>query len=343
MWKIGDLRIDGRVVLGPMSGFTSRGYRDFMKQFGVAVSVTEMTSDRAIIHNPENNSEYIAFDRNYPTGLQLFGSDPEIMAEAARIALKVNPNIDFFDVNMGCPVPKISRSGSGAVLMKDPKRCGEIVRRIKSAVDVPVTAKIRLGWDADSMNFREVIGELESADVDAISLHARTKEERYIGTPHYDLLEGLRSEMSVPLIISGNIFTAGDAVRAAGITGAEAVMVARGGVGNPFLVSQINHCFETGEILPNPTISQQIDWCMELTDMIVEEKGEDVGIRKMRCFAPKFIAGCHRSREYRFRLAFELTDRPSLDSILEEIRSKMGDERIYLNVPPVRKCSDEGV
>ena len=328
MWRIGDIELEGRVVLGPMSGVTSRCYRDFMKPFGVAVSVTEMTSDMGIIHGVRRTDDYIQFERNYPTGVQLFGHDPECMADAAEAALRSNPNVDFFDVNMGCPVKKVLRSHSGSYLMKFPKRCGEIIRAMKRRVDVPVTAKIRLGWDSDSINFREVIGELVSADADAIALHLRTKEEKYAGTPHYDLAEGLQKEIPVPLIVSGNIYSVDDAVRAREVTGAEGIMVARGGVGNPFLVTQIDRFFRTGERLQNPTVSQQIDWCLELADRIYADRREDIATGLMRGFAPKFISGCHKCREYRFRLATEIVDRPSMESLLDEIRERMGGERI---------------
>jgi tRNA-dihydrouridine synthase B len=328
MWKLGDLEISGRVVLGPMSGYTSSGYRDFMKPFGVAVSVTEMISATGLLHGQDRTMDYVRFPRNAPTGVQLFGNGPETMAFAAREAMKANPDIDFFDINMGCPASKVLRTSAGAALMDDPERCGEIVRMVKWAVDVPVTAKIRLGANAERMNFRKVIKVLEDAGVDAIALHARTKAERYIGEPHYDLIKNLQSEMSVPLIVSGNIYTADDAKNALDVTGAAAVMVARGGVGNPFLITQTDRLLRTGEVLPNPTISQQVDWCLELADRIMAEKGDEEGIMKMRSIAPRFIAGCHRSRIYRRRLAVETVDRTSLEALLEDVRARMGDERI---------------
>ena len=327
MWKIGDMNIEGRVVLGPMSGITSSCYRDFMKPFGVAVSVTEMTSDRGIIHGHERSMAYVRFKQNYPTGLQLFGNDPDILARAAKIAAFNNSNIDFFDINMGCPVSKIVNNGSGSALMEDPRKCGDIVRRIKEVVDIPVTAKIRLGSDKN-INFRLVIDELTDAGADVIVVHARTKEELYTGIPHFELVEDLQSEMSVPLIISGNIYSLDDAVRAVDITGASAVMVARGAVGNPYLISQIDSYYRTGEILSNPTVSQQVHWCLSLADAMIQEKGEVSAMNVLRGIAPKFIAGCHECREYRHRLAVETVDLEGLARLLHEIEFKMGDERI---------------
>ncbi|MDD4222651.1 MAG: tRNA-dihydrouridine synthase, partial [Candidatus Methanomethylophilus sp.] len=334
MWRLGDLRIGGRTVLGPMSGFTSAAYRDFMKPFGAAVCVTEMVSAQGVIHGHSRTAAYLGFGRNYPTGLQLFGHDPEILAQAAAAAVKMNPNIDFIDINMGCPVPKVVRNGAGSVLIKDPAKCGEIVRRVKAAVDIPVTAKIRLGWTPATVNFREVIAELTAAGVDAVAVHVRTRDQRYAGEPRYDLVPGLQQEMSVPLIISGNIYTVADAVRAVGITGAAAVMVARGGVGDPFLLTQIERYFHDGTVLPNPTVRKQTEWCLELADMILAEQGEDAGVRRLRTLAPHFVAGCRRSREYRNRLATETDSRADLAALLNEISAEDGGERIYTEGRP---------
>ncbi|MCQ2079855.1 MAG: tRNA-dihydrouridine synthase [archaeon] len=327
MWKIGDIEIDGRVVLGPMSGYTTPAFRDFMKPFGVAVSYTEMVSDMGCIHGMDTTRAFIEYPPNRVTGVQLFGSRPENLVKASEFAMKVNPDIDFFDVNMGCPVPKVNRSGSGSALMKDPKLCGEIVRQLKRNCDVPVTAKNRLGWSSGTINFREVIRELEEAGVDAIAIHARTREERYAGSPHYDMIEGLRREMSVPLIVSGNIYLLEDAIEAQRITGADGVMVARGGIGNPYLCTQIDHYFRTGERLRNPTVSQQVDWCLQLADAVIEELGTDAAMRRLRSYAPHFIAGCYRSREYRNMLT-QIQSRDDLVEILERIRLKLGDDVI---------------
>ena len=325
-WGIGDLKVDGRVVLGPMSGYTSPSYRDFMKPFGVAVSVTEMVSDKGVVYNQPRTNDYLRFPPNHPTGVQLFGGDPEEMALAASKALKINPDIAFFDVNMGCPVNKVTRNGGGSSLMRNPELCGGIVRTMKKAVDVPVTAKIRLGWSRSEMNFREVIDELQSADVDCVMIHVRTRSEKYAGNPDYNDVRDLRSEMSVPLVVSGNIYSLEDAVHALDVSGAEGVMVARGGVGNPFLVTQIDEYCRTGRSLPNPTVSQQVDWCLQFTDMLLQEKGEEVAVRKMRSYAPRFIAGCRYGREYRKMLATETRDLDTLRAMLEDIRNARGDE-----------------
>ena len=322
MWKIKDLEINSKVVLAPMAGITFSSYREFMSQFGFGVCVTEMVSDMGLIYDNKETNTYIKFDRgNYYTGVQLFGHDPETIKKAALICLEKNSNIDFFDINMGCPVPKVTKTGAGSHLMTNPKLCGDIVSAIKEVTDKPVSAKIRLGYN--EVNFLDVIFELEKAGVDAITIHARTRKELYGGEPHYDLLKDLRKQMTVPLIISGNIYTLDDAINALNITGADAVMVARGGVGNPFLITQIKHYYETGERLPNPSFLEQMDYCLALAKSMVEEKGELTAMRIYRSIAPKFFSGFANSRTLRTILATSLTDYQSLVNILNEFKDSL--------------------
>lgn len=320
MWKIKNLEINSKVVLGPMAGITFRSYREFMSRFGFGVCITEMVSDMGLIYGNEETSTYIDFQKgDYLTGVQLFGHEPENIKKAAEIALKKNNCIDFFDINMGCPVPKVTNTGAGSALMKNPKLCGDIVRAIKEVTDKPVTAKIRLGWDNNSINFLEVIKELEKAGVDMIAIHSRTRKELYSGEPHHELLKGLREKMSVPLVISGNIYTLDDAIRAMEITSADAVMVARGGIGNPYLLKQINEYFTNGNRLESPSLKEQLQWCKELGEMIAKEKGEFTGMRVYRAIAPKFIQGIPNAKKYKVRLCTELTTLDSLNQILKDI------------------------
>ena len=330
MWKLGKFEIDSKVVLAPMAGFTFRSYREFMANFGFGVCVTEMVSDMGLFYGNEETKTYINFKKgNYLTGVQLFGHDPIYLKKAAEIALNANPDIDFFDVNMGCPVPKVVDSGSGSALMKNPKLCGDIIRAIKEVTDKPVTAKIRLGWDSKSINYLDVIHELEEAGVDMIAIHSRTKKELYLGEPHHDMLKGLRSQMKVPLIISGNINTLDDAINALEITGADAVMVARGGVGNPFLLTQINEYFKSGNRLESPSLKEQLEWSYELGTKVVEEKGEDRGMRIYRSIAPKFLVGIKNCKGYRLRLSSELVSLESLKNILMDVAN---DNNVELSV-----------
>ena len=320
MWKIKNLQINSRVVLAPMAGITFASYREFMSQFGFDVCVTEMVSDMGLIYQNKETESYIAFNKgNYYTGVQLFGHDPETIKQAALIVLSKNRNVDFIDVNMGCPVNKVTETGAGSSLMKNPKLCGDIIRAIKSVTDKPVTAKIRLGWNNESMNYLDVIDELEKAGVDMIAIHSRTRKELYAGEPHHELLKDLGSKMKVPLVISGNIFSLDDAIKALDTTKASAVMVARGGMGNPFLLKQINQYYLDGTRLENPSLKEQIQWCAELGKMVAEEKGEEVGMRIYRTIAPKFFSGFKNTKKYRNRLVTELVSYESLLNILKDI------------------------
>ena len=321
MWKLGNFVVKGKVVLAPMAGITSEGYRKYLNSFGVDICVTEMVSDMGLIYENKETEGYVKFEKdNVLTGLQLFGSNPDNLAKACTLALNINPDIDFIDVNMGCPVPKVTKTGAGSHLMLNPKLCGDIIHALKSVTDKPITAKIRLGYN--EVNFKEVIKELENAGVAAIGIHARTRKELYSGLPHFDLLKDLRKEMSVPLMVSGNIYTLDDAINAIEITGADAVMVARGGVGNPFLITQIKHYYESGERLPNPSFLEQCDYCLALARSMIEEKDEYTAMRIYRGIAPKFFQGFPNSRTLRTVLATSLTDYQSLVKIIDEFKEE---------------------
>ena len=321
MWKLGEYQIKGKVVLAPMAGITSEGYRKYLNSFGVDLCVSEMVSDMGLIYKNKETESYVRFDKDdVLTGLQLFGSNPENLAKATQLAININPNIDFIDVNMGCPVPKVTKTGAGSSLMLNPTLAGDIIKAIKKVTDKPVTAKIRLGYN--EVNFLDVIKELENSGVAAIGIHARTRKELYSGKPHYDLLKDLRKQMKVPFMVSGNIYTLDDAINALQITGADAVMVARGGVGNPFLITQIKHYFETGERLPNPSFLEQCNYCLELAKYLVEEKGEFSAMRIYRGIAPKFFTGFANSRTLRTVLTTSLTDYKSLERIIEEFKQE---------------------
>ena len=321
MWKLDKFIVKGKVVLAPMAGVTSEGYRKYLNTFGVDVCVSEMVSDMGLIYQNKETESYVKYQKDgVLTGVQLFGAKPENLAKAAIQAIEINPEIDFFDVNMGCPVPKVTKTGAGSALMLNPKLCGEIIKAIKSVTDKPVTAKIRLGYN--EVNFLDVIKALEDAGVDAIGIHARTRKELYMGEPHFDLLKDLRSKMKVPLMVSGNIYTLDDAINALEITGADAVMVARGGMGNPYLIKQIKTYFETGEKLANPSFLEQCEYCLELAKSMCEEKGELTAMRIYRGIAPKFFSGFANSRVLRTVLATSLTDYQSLVNILDEFKKE---------------------
>ena len=318
MFKFGNLEIKGKVVLAPMAGYTFNSYREFMNKFGVSLCYTEMVSVMGLIYDNKETFDYINFPKSeVPTGVQLFGDDPEKFIEAVKICERFNPNIDFYDVNMGCPVVKVTKTGAGSALLKDPAKCGEIIKAIKSVTDKPVSAKIRLGWDKNSINFVEVIEELEKAGIDLIAIHARTTKDLYIGTPKYELIRDLREKMHIPLVVSGNIYTPEDAINALEITKADAVMVARGGVGNPRLITNINNIINNKEI-KNPSLMEQIKYCKELAKAICDEKGEIVGMRIFRSMGSKFFNGFPNCKALKNRITTETFTYSDLEMIIEE-------------------------
>lgn len=317
MWKLGNIEIDGKVVLAPMAGYTSFGYRKFFNRFNVALTFTEMVSDMGLIYSNKETIDYLPQETSdIPVGVQLFGSEPENILKAAKIAKKLSKQVDFFDINMGCPVPKVTKTGAGSALLKDPKKCGQIIRLLKENFDIPITAKIRMGWDDKSLNYLEVIKELEEAGVDMISIHARTKKDLYSGEARFEELKDLKDKMHVPLVVSGNIFTLDDAIKALELTKADAVMVARGALGNPYLAKQIDCYYRYGLSFDGPTIQNQVGWCLRLAQDLIKEKGEEKAMLIYRSIAPKFFSNLVNVKQLKTRLACELKTYDDLKNII---------------------------
>lgn len=319
MWNIKNIKIKSHVVLGPMAGITSLAYRDFMKPFGVGLSVTEMVSDCGLIYGNKTTLEYIkTSDVDRPVAIQLFGSSADTICKAIDIVIQHNKNIDIIDINLGCPVPKVTKTGAGSALLKDPKKLEEMMSEIVKHSPLPVTAKIRLGWDEKSINVFENVKALENAGVAAIAVHTRTTKQGYAGKANYELIRDLGKNMKVPLIISGDIFSLDDAIKAIDITKATAVMVARGGVGNPNLVTQINEYFESGKKLPDVSLETNIEYLYEFTDMLIEEKGEDRAMMVLRGIAPKFFNSYPNMKTLKAELSQKLTTRKSIVEIINK-------------------------
>ena len=321
MFKIGNVEINGKVVLAPMAGVTSLAYRNFMKPFGVALTVTEMVSDCGLIYDNKKTIDYIKtteFER--PVAIQLFGSSAETICKAMDVVLKINPNIDMFDINLGCPAPKVTKTGAGSALLRDPEKLEKMFTEICKHSPIPVTAKIRLGWNEENINFKENIKALEKAGIAAIGLHARTTRAGYAGKPRWDLVKSLRDEMSVPLIVSGDMYDVSDAIKALEITHADAIMVARGGVGNPKLIKRINSHFNDNVELEKATLEESKDYLLKLADMMIEEKGEYSAMMVLRGIAPKFFLGLPGTKKIRSKLASALTTKQSLIKIMDELK-----------------------
>lgn len=322
MIVINNKKIEGKVILAPMAGITSSGYRKFMSKFGISLLYTEMISDMGLIYGNQETLDYLNYEKlDAPLGVQLFGSDVDNLVKAAKIVKEKAPFVDFIDINMACPVNKVIKTGAGSSLLKDPKKCGEIVRRIREETSLPVSAKIRLGISDKNLNFQEVIDELIKGGVSFIALHARSAKQLYSGLPQFDVIKDLQERMSVPLIISGNIYTYEDAIKAMEITKAEYVMVARGGIGNPTLIKQINEYLSLGRVISTTSFKQQVNFCLELARDLIEEKGEERAMRIFRGIGTKFFNGFPNTKRLKNRICTELTDYNSLVNIIQDYKN----------------------
>lgn len=322
MWKIGNVEVNGQVVLGPMAGVTTAAYRAFMEPFGVAAAYTEMISDCGLIYQNKETYSYLkSFPRKMPLGVQLFGGSKETLLKGLYELEKSGFDYDFVDINLGCPVPKVTKTGAGSAWLQRPDELKEMMKEFVARSQKPVTAKIRLGWDEESINYLAVIKGLEEAGVSMISLHLRTKSQLYAGKAQYHLARGLRSKMNVPLVISGDIFSLDDAINALEITGAEAVMVARGAMGNPQLIKQIDHYLKTGEKIPDATLTEQLEYMDHLARLLIEEKSEIPAIKQLRGILPKFLNSYPGMKPFRVQIVAEIETYQDVVSIIERIKA----------------------
>ncbi|MDY0214627.1 MAG: tRNA-dihydrouridine synthase family protein [Bacilli bacterium] len=322
MWKIGNTVINGKTILAPMAGITTNAYREFMRSFGVALCYTEMISDSGLVFNNEITYTYLPTnEEKRPTSIQLFGGDTNKLLAAIDKIEKHTDNYDFLDLNLGCPVPKVTKNNGGSAWLKYPKELISMVKAVVEKSAKPVTVKIRIGWDERQINFKELLPELEKAGVSLIAVHLRTTTQLYSGKACYDLAENLQDLINIPLVISGDIYTLDDAIKAMNITGAKAVMLARGQLGNPFLATQIERYYETGERLPSPTLDQQLTYMKTLAEMMAKEKGSHHGILTMRGISPHFLKGYPFVKEFRVKLS-QMKSLAELDVIIAEIRER---------------------
>ena len=321
--KIGNVELNGNVILGPMAGITHLAYREFMKPFGVALSYSEMISDCGISYGNARTFEYLqTSEMDSPVGLQIFGFSLENSAKAIEIIEKT-AKYDILDVNLGCPVPKVVKTGAGSAWLKDVPALREYMSGICRASTKPVTAKIRLGWSKDSINVEEVALMLQEVGVAAIAIHCRTREEFYAGKADYEAIRGLKEKLHIPLIVSGDIFTLEDAIRAKEITNCDGIMVARGARGNPFLITQIDHYFKTGERLPGPDLKTQIGYMREFVSKVVAFRGEEKAIREMRGLLTHFLSGYPGMKKY-YPALVQAQHEKDIEAVLRGIEVQFG-------------------
>ena len=296
--QIGSVTLPNNLILAPMAGVTDLPFRSLCRQEGAGLIYTEMVSAKAVLYKNKNTEELMTIDpRENPVSLQLFGSDPKIMAEIAH-QIEERP-FDILDINMGCPVPKIVNNGEGSALMKNPILAEKIIKEMVKAVHKPVTVKIRKGFDDDHVNAVEMAKRAEAAGAAAIAVHGRTREQFYSGKADWDIIRQVKEAVSIPVIGNGDLLCAEDVIRMQNETGCDGFMIARGAQGNPWIFRQILHYFETGEILPKPEFQEVRDMILRHAQMMIDFKGEYIAIREIRKHAAWYTAGYKNSSKLR--------------------------------------------
>lgn len=315
--NIGGVPLKSHAVLAPMAGVSDRAYRELCVRFGAAYCVSEMVSSKALSFNSKKSEELMKIsDLERPCGIQIFGDDPKCMADAAKHALENKP--DIIDINMGCPAPKISSNGSGSALMKNPRLCGEIVKVVTAVTDIPVTVKIRKGWDDDSVNAVEVAKICELAGAAAITVHGRTRQQYYKPPVDYDIIKAVRESVSVPVIANGDIDSAERAKEVMDITGCDLVMIGRATLGNPWIFSQINAYLENPNVkIHTPDLEERLGVMIEHIGKMVEYKGEHMAMLQAR----KLVVGYFKGIKGAAALRNEAGKIKTLDD-LYELRQK---------------------
>ncbi len=320
--KIGSATLPNNLILAPMAGVTDLPFRLLCKEQGAGLLCMEMVSAKAILYKNRNTESLLEIDpRENPVSLQLFGSDPEIISTIAH-QIEERP-FDILDLNMGCPVPKIVNNGEGSALMKNPKLAGEIIRETVKAIDKPVTVKIRKGFDDEHVSAVEMAKIAEDAGAAAVAVHGRTREQFYSGRADWDIIRQVKEAVSIPVIGNGDLLTAEDVIAMEAQTGCDGFMIARGAQGNPWIFRQILHYFETGEHLAKPTLEEVTQMILRHARMMLEFKGEYIGIREIRKHAAWYTAGYPNSA----RLRVAINNVESFEA-LEELLMNNLDERL---------------
>ena len=296
--KIGDVEINGRVALAPMAGVADRAFREICVDFGAAYVVSEMVSAKGLQFHDRKSAELMELsDAERPAGIQLFGDDPATMAAAARRAMDYRP--DIIDINMGCPAPKVNSSGGGASLMKDPALCGRIVRAVADAVPVPVTVKIRKGWDAQSVNGVEVAQICAANGAAAVTVHGRTRAQMYAPSADWDFIAQVKRAVNIPVIGNGDIVHTADAARMMEQTGCDMVMIGRAACGNPWIFARANGWLNETRVSPEPTAAERMRVMVMHLTRLCDYHGEVRGMREARKHAAWYVRGLRGAAEFR--------------------------------------------
>ncbi|MBQ7116200.1 MAG: tRNA dihydrouridine synthase DusB [Clostridia bacterium] len=299
--KTGNLEIKEKAALAPLAGVADRAFRELCRGYGAAYTVCEMASAKGISLGDKKSAELLSITpTERPAGSQIFGNSPETMAIAAKKALEYNP--DFIDINMGCPAPKVASSGGGALLMKDPVLAADIVKAVAKVSTVPVTVKMRSGWDDNNINAVELAKRCEDAGASAITVHGRTKVQMYAPPVNTDIIRQVKQAVSIPVIGNGDVVDGISAARLMEETGCDMVMVGRGALGRPWVFSQINAYLDHEVIIPDPPVVERMRVMLKHIEVLCKYKGERIGIREARKHAAWYTKGIYGAANYRARI-----------------------------------------
>ncbi|MEY8700736.1 tRNA dihydrouridine synthase DusB [Streptococcus ferus] len=290
-FKIGNVDIPHRTVLAPMAGVTNSAFRTIAKEFGAGLVVMEMISEKGLLYNNEKTLHMLHIDETeHPMSIQLFGGDADGLARAAEFIQK-NTKADIVDINMGCPVNKVVKNEAGAKWLKDPEKIYQIVKTVTSVLDIPLTVKMRTGWADPALAVENALA-AEAAGVSALAMHGRTREQMYTGScDHETLAKVAKAITKIPFIGNGDVRSVQDAKTMIDDIGADAVMVGRAAMNNPYIFTQINHYFETGQILPDLPFNKKLDIAYDHLSRLVNLKGETIAVREFRGLAPHYLRG----------------------------------------------------
>ncbi|OEG00321.1 tRNA dihydrouridine synthase DusB [Vulcanibacillus modesticaldus] len=297
--RIGDVQLENNVILAPMAGINNKAFRVIAREFGTGLITTEMISDKAILQKNERTLKMIEIDDNErPLSLQIFGGEKESLVEAAKV-IDEGTKADIIDINMGCPVPKVTKNGAGAKWLLDPLRIEDAIKAIVKAVKKPVTVKMRTGWDAEHIYVIENAKAVESAGASAVIIHGRTREQMYSGKADWNLISKVKATVKIPVIGNGDIFSPEDAKRMIDQTGVDGVMIGRAALGNPWILYRTVKYLTTGILYPEPTPREKIDVAFVHLDKLIELKGELLGVKEMRKHAGWYLKGLPQAAKVR--------------------------------------------
>ena len=300
--RIGSIEIENPVALGPMAGVTDWAFRTICAELGANLTVTEMVSSRALVYKDKKSAALLRKNAGSICGAQIFGNDPEIMAQGAILALEIS-GCDFIDINMGCPMPKIANSGDGCGLMRTPELAGNIVAAVVKAVDVPVTVKCRLGWDKGNINVLDFTKRMEDNGAAMITVHGRTRSMLYSGVADWDMITKVKNQLSIPVIANGDIVDGETAVKCRKRTGADGIMIGRATFGDPWIFAQVQAALAGEPILERPVLADRVDVALRQFELAREDKGEHIACLEARKHFAWYLRGVSHSSYYKTQIS----------------------------------------